>query len=859
MPAFRWSADPDEIQEWLENEEQTIHDSFSSSIMEFLSDQQLTEIEMPEGESSGISHEEEKSNNLPILPLRGLVMYPQTAVPLTIGQPRSIKLVDDVVLGEKMIGLVTSRKPEIENPGPEDLYEIGTVAIIHKMFRTPDGTIRVLVQGTHRFRMGKITQTEPYLRAEAIPAPETTDTNIEIEALARNAREQFAHIAELLSSIPRELVASVQTIDDPLQTVYAIANFQRMELSDAQDILELDSVAEKLHKLVGILTRESEVLELGQKIQNEARSEIEKMQREYFLREQAKAIQRELGEKDDQAADVEMFRQKIDEAGMPEEARLQADRELERLSRIPIASAEYGVIRTYLEWLVSIPWSKTTPDNLDIAHARVVLNQDHYGLKDIKERILEFLAVRKLRSERSNPEPDSTQETSRPERHGVILCFIGPPGVGKTSLGQSIARAMNRKFVRFSLGGVRDEAEIRGHRRTYIGAMPGRILQAIRRMETRNPVFMLDEIDKLASDFRGDPASALLEVLDPEQNHDFRDNYLEVGFDLSQVMFITTGNSLETIPTPLLDRMELIQLSRYTENEKVQIARRYLIPRQLKENGLLPEEADITPEALQVIIRSYTRESGVRNLERQIGSLFRKVVTRIAENKPRKEPIKPEELNEMLGRPKFHSSDEMAHRTALPGVATGLAWTPLGGEVLFIEAMKMRGGKNFTITGSIGNVMQESARAALSLARAHAEDLDVDPDFYDKFDIHLHVPAGATPKDGPSAGITMYVALVSLLSERKVRRNTGMTGEISLSGQILPVGGIKEKVLAAHRAGLKRIILPKRNMEDLEDVPAEVRRKIKFFPVETVEEALPEALEIRKTGRPRVKKEALDG
>jgi ATP-dependent Lon protease len=801
---------------------------------------------------------------LPILPLRGLVVYPETAVPLTIGQPRSIRLVDDVVAGEdRLIGLVASRDPELEIPEPKDMFEVGTVAMIHRLFRAPDGTIRLLVQGTARFRLGEFVQHEPYLKAQINLIPETEEEGVEVEALARNARDQFAHIGELITSIPRELVASVQAIEDPLQTVYTIANFQRMDLAAAQSLLELDSVKEKLHKLVTILTREIEVLEIGQKIQNEARSEIEKMQRDYFLREQLKAIQRELGEGDEQAAEVEELRQKIDAAKMPEEADKQARRELDRLSHLPTAAAEYGVIRTYLDWMVTLPWSISTEDNLDISHARQVLDQDHYGLEDIKERILEYLAVRKLRHERKDEVVEDDKDEIRRMREGVILCFIGPPGVGKTSLGRSIAHAMGRKFIRISLGGMRDEAEIRGHRRTYIGAMPGRILQAIRRIESRNPVFMLDEIDKLVMDFHGDPASALLEVLDPEQNSEFRDHYLEVAYDLSQVMFITTGNLLEPIPDPLRDRMEIITLSGYTENEKCAIAKQYLIPRQIRENGLRTEEVNFTNEALQVVIRSYTREAGVRNLEREIGSVCRKVVTVIAENKAKTVTITPETVHEYLGRPHFFGNEEIAIRTSIPGVATGLAYTPVGGDVLFIEATRMPGNKGFQITGSLGNVMQESARAALSFVRSRTEPLKLDQTFFEKSDIHLHIPAGAQPKDGPSAGVTMATALVSLISGRPVRADVGMTGEITLRGQVLPVGGIKEKVLAAHRTGLKTVILPKRNENDLEELPEEVRKSMKFVFVETVDEVLKAALEPanrrKKMAKSKDAKEKKDG
>jgi ATP-dependent Lon protease len=780
---------------------------------------------------------------LPILPLRGLVVYPQTAVPLTIGQPRSIRLVDDVMSSDRMIGLITSKKTELDNPGPEDLYEIGTAATIHRMFRAPDGTIRLVVQGITRFKITEYIQHEPFLKAIIEPYPEENEASLEVEALARNIRDQFQHIAEMIPSIPGELVASIATIQDSLQTAYTIANFQRMDIYDGQEILEQNSVHEKLKKLVGILTRESEVLELGQKIQNEAREEIDKVQREYFLREQLKAIQRELGEGDEQTADIEEFRNKIKNVMMPEEAEKLAKRELDRLSRLPTAAAEYGVIRTFLEWLVSLPWSISTSDNLDIPHARDILDADHYGLDDVKERIIEFLAVRKLRKERSgNGSEKQDIDDIHKNREGVILCFIGPPGVGKTSLGRSIAKALGRKFVRISLGGVRDEAEIRGHRRTYIGAMPGRVIQSLRRIESNNPVFMLDEIDKINSDFRGDPASALLEVLDPEQNNEFRDNYLEAPFDLSQVMFITTANQLGTIPGPLLDRMEVIQIAGYTENEKLNIAKKYLLPRQLRENSLRFDEIIFTDLSLLHIIQLYTKEAGVRNLEREIGNVCRKIATALTENKTVYKNISKENIREFLGRPKFFNTDEIIRRTSLPGVATGLAWTPVGGDILFIEAAKMPGTKSFSVTGSIGKVMQESAQTALSLLRGKAEQLNIDPEIFSKTDIHLHIPAGAQPKDGPSAGVTITTALVSLFTDRLVKSDVAMTGEISLKGQVLPVGGIKEKLLAAHRSGIKTVILPKQNEMDLEDISEEVQSQMNFVFVDTIDDVLEIAL-----------------
>jgi ATP-dependent Lon protease len=850
MVATRWNANLKEILNWFEdgNLSQNLGDLFLG--MSLSDSNNILKIDDNNPEEPEIGNEGSFTipDELPILPLRGLVVYPQTAVPLTIGQPRSIHLVDEVVSGNRIIGLVTAKDPDLENPGPQDLYSVGTVAIIHRLFRTPDGTIRILIQGISRFHLGEFTCLEPYLKAKVTPATEVITENIEIEALARNARDQFEHIAKMIPSIPRELVDSIINISDPLQTAYSIANFERMELVDAQAILELDSVEEKLRKLVSILAREGEVLDLGQKIQNEARSEIEKVQRDYFLHEQLKAIQKELGESDENTQDVNELRKKIDEASLPEEALKQANRELDRLSRLPTAAAEYGVIRSYIEWLATLPWSKSTEDNLDIVNARKVLDQDHYGLDDVKQRILEYLAVRKLRLERKS-ELDSVKKTDmiRKEREGVILCFVGPPGVGKTSLGQSIARALGRKFVRISLGGMRDEAEIRGHRRTYIGALPGRILQALRRAETHNPVFMLDEIDKLGFDFHGDPASALLEVLDPEQNFEFRDHYLEVAYDLSQVMFITTANSLETVPAPLLDRMEIIPIAGYTEREKLMIARNYLIPRQISENGLLKKELTLNDEGILSVIRQYTREAGVRNLEREIGAICRKIVTNISEGKKRKVKIGNKQVIELLGRPKFMQNEEIERRTSIPGVATGLAWTPSGGDILFIEASKMPGSKGFEVTGSVGTVMQESAHAALTFVRSHAKEMGIDPQFFQTEDIHLHVPAGATPKDGPSAGVTMTTALISLLTDRPIRPDLGMTGEITLRGQILPVGGIKEKMLAAHRAGLKIIILPKQNEPDLDDIPQDVRNDIEFHLVERMEEVIKIAIPKKKS------------
>ena len=801
-----------------------------------------------ESSSNGPASVEEQFQipaELPILPLRGIVVYPQTAVPLMVGQPRSIRLIDDVVGSDRIIGLVASIDPDKEEPMPDELYNVGTVAIVHRLFRAPDGTMRLLVQGVERIKLGDYVSTEPYIKGHVERLPETVEEGIEVEALMRNIGEQFRQLGELVPSIPGELLATTLTIEDPLQFVYTIATYMRMNIEDAQRILELDSVTEKLRTLMGLLSKELEVLELGRKIQADAQSEIDKVQRDYYLREQLKAIQRELGESDEQQIEVEEFRKKIEEAGMPPEPKKEAERELDRLSKLPTAAAEYGVIRTYLDWLTSLPWSIRTEDNLNIEHARDVLNEDHYDLEDIKERILEYLAVRKLRHERGfdKPHDDQPEPVIHREREGAILCFVGPPGVGKTSLGASIARALGRKFIRISLGGVRDEADIRGHRRTYIGAMPGRIVEAIRRVESMNPVMMLDEIDKLGADFRGDPAAALLEVLDPEQNNTFRDHYLDVPIDLSQVMFITTANTLETIPGPLLDRMEIMQLSGYTENEKIHIARQYLVPRQLRENGLREDEVTFTDEALQSLIRDYTREAGVRNLERQIGAVCRKIVTRIAEGKTDHVEVTPDRVRELLGRPKYYYITEVEERTNIPGVATGLVWTPVGGDIVFIEAAGMPGKKNFILTGQLGEVMQESARAALSYIRSRAGALGIDEDWFEDHDIHMHVPAGSIPKDGPSAGITMATALASLLTRRPVRADTTMTGEITLRGQVLPIGGVKEKVLAAHRFGLKTVILPKRNEKDLDDIPEEIRKEMNFVFANRVDDVLAAALE----------------
>lgn len=808
-------------------------------------------------------------DELPILPLRGLVVFPQTAMPLNVGQPRSIRLVDEVVAGDRLIGLFAAKDPELETPGPNDIYTYGTLAAIHRLFRAPDGTIRLLVQGVARIKIEQFTSTEPYLKAKVVAVPETPDDSLEVKARMRNVQDQFKRLAELSPNIPNELVNSAVSFEDPIQLVYSIATYIKITVEDSQQVLELNTVTDKLRLLYDTMHRELQVLELGRKIQTEAQTEIEKMQREYYLREQMKAIRKELGDDDEQAIEIEEFQKKIEAANMPPEALKEAERELDRLSRLPSAAAEYGVIRTYLDWLTSVPWAKRTTDDLDVRHARKVLNEDHYGLTEIKERIVEFLAVRKLRAERAAAKlatgttgklsengakeaKDSAKKDAKPEkqdyvrrdREGAILCFVGPPGVGKTSLGSSIARAMGRKFIRMSLGGVRDEAEIRGFRRTYIGAMPGRMIQTLRRVESRNPVIMLDEIDKLGRDFRGDPAAALLEVLDPEQNHEFRDHYLDVSFDLSEVMFITTANELDTIPGPLLDRMELITLSGYTEAEKVQIAKGYLVPRQIRESGLRPNEIKFTPDALQKIVQDYTREAGVRNLERQIGSVARKVAIKVAEGTAESVRVNGKMVKTLLGKPRYGYREELKKRTNRPGVATGLSVTTFGGDVLFVEASGIPGGKGgFQYTGQLGEVMQESARAALSYVRANATDLHLAPEFFESHDIHIHVPAGAIPKDGPSAGVTMATALVSMISGRLIKPNVAMTGEITLRGQVLPVGGIKDKVLAAHRYGVDTVILPSRNEIDLDDLPDDVRDSLHIVLAETVEDVIAAALE----------------
>ena len=811
-------------------------------------------------------------SELPILPLRGTIAFPFIILPLSIGVPRSVSLIRSAIKDDSLIGLVVSKKPELEEPESEDLHTVGVLARVHRVVRGEKEALQIIVQGIERFKIESWTQTEPFLKAKIVMAPDIVeeDKGMEIEALKRRMLELSQSIVEYLPQVPNEVSQFLEQMNNPRSIVYTIASNMRMEFEDRLQILLEDTLTGKMNHLVRLMTRELEVLQIGQQIRSETQEELDKNQREYYLRQQLKAIQKELGEDDEQALAVE-YREKIETAGLPEEAKKEALRELSRLEKLQPQSAEYGVIQTYLDWMVSLPWSKFSQDNLNIAHAREILNTDHYDIKDVKERILEYLAVRKLRLERQLDDEPLEAGREQDRAGGSILLFVGPPGVGKTSLGRSIARALGREFTRMSLGGVRDEAEIRGHRRTYIGALPGRVIQSLKRVGTRNPVFMLDEVDKIGSDWRGDPSSALLEVLDPQQNYAFRDHYLDVDFDLSQVMFIATANTLDTIPAPLRDRMEIIQLDGYTEYEKVEIARGYLAPRQIKANGLRDDEIKFEEESLRQIIRDYTREAGVRSLEREIGRVARKVATQVAEqgtpaagaeehakgaqsgsngagenkfSNPQS-PISnliigPQQVREYLGKPRFQF--EAAMRTEKAGVATGLAVTPVGGDVLFIEAARMPGKDRLTLTGQLGDVMKESAQIALSYVRGHTTELGIDSAKFNDADIHLHVPAGAVPKDGPSAGVTMVTALVSLLTGRPVRSDVGMTGEISLQGQVLPIGGLKQKILAAHRAGLKTVIFPKRNEVDLDDVPDDVRAEMTFHMAETINEVLAEAL-----------------
>jgi ATP-dependent Lon protease len=764
---------------------------------------------------------------LPMLPLRGVVIFPSAIVPLLISRGSSLKVVEQALAGDRMLGVVAQKNPEDEEPAPSALFTRGTAGRILKMLKYPDNSVRILVQGLRRVEIAEYTQQTPFYRARVRHLTDIQAPSKDLEAMQAHMVNQFAKFVSMIPYLPDELQVVVMNIKDPGKVTDLIASNLNVSLEEKQDLLSTLEVRQRLEKLSTILNREIELLELGQKIQSQVQTELSKNQKEFYLRQQMRAIQKELGEGDARGAEIDELRKKMEDAQLPPEALKAAEAELERLRIIPPESAEHTVVRTYLEWLVNLPWATSTEDNLDIPHARGVLDEDHYDLEKIKDRILEYLAVRQLKKDTKGP----------------ILCFVGPPGTGKTSLGRSIARAMGRKFVRLSLGGIRDEAEIRGHRRTYIGSLPGRIIQNLRNAASNNPLFMLDEIDKLGADFRGDPASALLEVLDPEQNNSFSDHYLDVPFDLSKVMFVTTGNLLDPIPPPLRDRMEIIELAGYTEEDKLEIARRHLIPKQVRENGLQETQIIFTDEGLLHVIRHYTREAGLRNLEREIGSLCRKVARGVTEGKTEPVTVDQTKVHELLGPERYFS--EIAERTQEPGVAIGLAWTPMGGDIMFIESTKMGGKKGLTLTGHLGEVMKESAQAALSYVRARAERLGIVPDFFETLDLHIHVPAGAVPKDGPSAGVTLATSLASLLTGRVVRHDVAMTGEITLRGKVLAVGGIKEKVLGARRAGINTIIMPKRNEKDLEDIPEQVRKEMRFLFVETMDDVLEYALEPR--------------
>jgi ATP-dependent Lon protease len=780
--------------------------------------------------AAGTGQESTVPDALALLPLRDTVLFPHAVLPLAAGRASSLALIEEAARSRQLIGVFTQRDPATEDPHEADLFRTGTLAAIHKVLKQPDGTVRLVVEGLVRVRLGEVAQVRPYLRARVEEAPEVMPPagDLETEALVRNASTLFRQIVGLSPLLPDELASVIQNVPEPgrLADVMA-ASLPALSTKVKQELLETTDVKARLARLAAALTKEAEVLELGSRIQSQVESEVGKSQREFYLREQLKAIQKELGQTDDRAQELLDLRQRIEGAGMTEEARKEALRELDRLSKMPAAAAEYTVARTYLDWLVALPWTRETADNLDIGQARTVLDEDHWGLDRVKDRILEYLAVKSMRPAGKDP----------------ILCFVGPPGVGKTSLGRSIARALGRTFHRISLGGMRDEAEIRGHRRTYIGALPGQIIQGLRRTESRNPVFMLDEIDKLGMDFRGDPASALLEVLDPEQNVAFRDHYIDVAFDLSKILFITTANVLDPVPPALRDRMEIIEIAGYTEEEKIHIARRHLVPKQARDHGLPEAEVPWTDEALLHLIRDYTREAGLRNLEREIAAVTRKIAKRRVEGHTEPVEVTGALVGDLLGAPKYHL-EELEQRTRVPGVAVGLAWTPAGGDILFIEATRMKGSKTLTLTGQLGDVMKESAQAALSWARSHASELGIRSDYWETSDIHVHVPAGAIPKDGPSAGVTMVTALVSLMTGRQVRSHLAMTGEVTLSGRVLPVGGIKEKVLAARRAGVTTVILPQRNEKHLlEDVPRDARQGMTFHLVESVDQVLHLALE----------------
>jgi len=761
---------------------------------------------------------------LPLLPLRGVIVFPYTVLHLDVGRERSVRAIEEAMIKNRIIFLAMQKEPQEEDPGEEDIYAIGTIAEIKQLLKLPGGTIRILVEGIRRGRIKNYLAHEPFLLVEVEEAREMAEIDEEVEALRRYLLDEFENYVKMSKKIPPETVISVAEVEDPGRLADVIASHLNLKLIDKQAVLEAINLKQRLNLLCELIAREKEILELERRINLRVKKQMEKTQKEYYLREQIKAIQKELGEKDERLAEAEELRQKIEEAKLPKEVRERALKEVERLEKMPPMVAETAVIRTYLDWILSLPWSKETRDRLDINVAERILEEDHYGLQDVKERILEYLAIRQLAK----------------KIRGPIICFVGPPGVGKTSLAKSIARALNRKFVRISLGGIRDEAEIRGHRRTYVGALPGRIIQGMKRAGSKNPVFLLDEIDKLCTDFRGDPAAALLEVLDPEQNHMFSDHYIELPFDLSKVMFITTANVEHTIPRPLLDRMEVIRIPGYTEEEKVKIASLHLLPKQLKEHGLKKEQLEVSENAIRRIIREYTREAGVRNLERQLATICRKTARNIVSGKVKAVKVTAANVEEFLGIPKYRHTEALEEE--MVGVVNGLAWTEAGGEVLNVEVSVMKGKGNLTLTGKLGEVMKESAYAGFSYIRSRAEALGLEPDFHEKVDIHIHVPEGAIPKDGPSAGITMATAMASALTNIPVKKEVAMTGEITLRGRVLPVGGIKEKVLAAHRAGIKKVILPKENEKNLEEIPVNIRRKLEFILVKHMDEVLKEAL-----------------
>ncbi|HEY3774254.1 MAG TPA: endopeptidase La [Solirubrobacteraceae bacterium] len=779
-----------------------------------------------------------------VLPLRDAVAFPDLVVPLNIGQDRSVALVNDVLRGDRTIALIAGRDPEVEVPGPEQIYDVGVLGTVARMVRLPDDTLRVLVQASQRIRVTSWADTEPYLVAEIEEAHDVVKEGPQLTALMRNVQRDFGAIVGEVPYLPEELSVMVASMEDPVMLSHLVSGVMHISTEEKQSLLEELDVSKRLRRLSRDLARERELVALGTKIQSEVQSELEQGQREYFLRRQLKAIQEELGEEDEAEVEARELREQITALKLPEGIRRQVDRELGRLSRLQPAMAEYGVVRTYLEWIASLPWSMSTDDDLRLGHARKVLDQDHYDIEQVKERILEFLAVKALRG---------SEDGGGQVAGGSILTFVGPPGVGKTSLGRSIARALGRNFERISVGGLRDESEIRGHRRTYIGAMPGVIIRALRDSGANNPLFMIDEIDKMGSDFRGDPASAMLEVLDPEQNGTFRDHYLDLPFDLSHVMFVCTANTLDTIPGPLRDRMEVIQLAGYTESEKLEIARRYLVPRQIERGGLSARRIAFTDRGLEAIISGYTREAGVRQLEREIGAVVRKIALRVAEGDAiRKVSVSEPRVHELLGTPRFHA--ESRRRTSRPGVATGLAWTPVGGEILFIEASAMEGSGRLQITGQLGDVMRESAQAALTYVRANVEEVvgELPDGWFASHDIHLHVPAGAIPKDGPSAGVAMVTALSSLLTGRPVRSDVAMTGEITLTGLVLPIGGLKEKALAAQRGGIKTVIAPRQNEADIDQIPAHLRETVHFVFASVVGEVLEAALATRRARGYRV-------